>query len=91
MKPNWFQRYSAVRNITLKNIPEPLYEHLKSAASLHRRSLNSEILHCLERVLGAHRMDALERIDAARALREKTARYRISGTELDEAKKSGRR
>jgi plasmid stability protein len=77
-------------NITLKNIPEPLYEQLKTAASLHRRSLNSEILQCLEQAVGARRVDVSARIESARTLREKTARYRISGAELDEARKSGR-
>lgn len=77
-------------NFTLKNIPEPLYEQLKAAASVHRRSLNSEILHCLERVLGARRVDVSERIAAASALREKTAHYRIGEAELNEVKKAGR-
>ncbi|HEC26903.1 MAG TPA: Arc family DNA-binding protein, partial [Gammaproteobacteria bacterium] len=38
--------------ITLKNIPDSLYAQLKTAASVHHRSLNSEILYCVERTLG---------------------------------------
>ncbi|MCI5142319.1 MAG: Arc family DNA-binding protein, partial [Candidatus Electrothrix sp. ATG1] len=34
--------------LTLKNIPEDLYTRLKAAAEAHRRSLNSEILYCVE-------------------------------------------
>lgn len=77
-------------NITLKNIPDALYEHLKAAANVNRRSLNSEILHCLERAHGARRVDVSERIAVARALREKTAHYRMDDAELDEARKNGR-
>lgn len=79
-----------MQTITLKNIPEPLYEQLKDAATVHRRSLNSEILFCLERALGARRIEVSEQIEAARALREKTAHYLISDEELGAAKRSGR-
>lgn len=37
--------------ITLKNIPEDIYGSLKAAAEAHHRSLNSEVIACLERVL----------------------------------------
>jgi len=77
-------------SITLKNIPEPLFEQLKVAAATHRRSLNSEILWCLERIIGSTRVDVRERIDRARALRERTARYRVTDEELNEARRSGR-
>lgn len=38
-------------SITLKNIPDDIYDSLRSAAQAHHRSLNSEIIACLERVL----------------------------------------
>ena len=38
-------------SVTLKNIPDAVYERLKAAAELHRRSLNSEAIVCLESVL----------------------------------------
>lgn len=34
--------------ITLKNIPDAIYEQLKQAAEAHHRSLNSEVIACLE-------------------------------------------
>ena len=37
--------------ITLKNIPDEIYSQLKKTAQRHRRSLNSEIIVCLERSL----------------------------------------
>ena len=43
--------------ITLKNIPEKLYERLKESAADHRRSLNSEIIVRLEHALLSARID----------------------------------
>lgn len=37
--------------LTLKNIPDDGYERLRAAAEMHRRSLNSEAIVCLESVL----------------------------------------
>ena len=76
--------------ITLKNIPEPLYERLKQAAETHRRSLNSEILVCLESVLTPRLHDVEGLLEEARAVREKTAHYRLTDEELDTARRSGR-
>lgn len=55
--------------LTLKNIPDQLYERLRRTATLHRRSLNSEVIVCLESVLLPSVMQASERIARARALR----------------------
>ena len=43
--------------ITIKNIPDELYKRLKKDASLHRRSINSEIIYCIEKVLKSHQFD----------------------------------
>ena len=56
--------------LTLKNIPDELYGRLKAAAEAHRRSLNSEVLVCLEAVLLPQRVSAAERVARARALRQ---------------------
>jgi plasmid stability protein len=37
--------------ITVKNIPTELYELLKQSAAANRRSINSEILTCIERAV----------------------------------------
>ncbi len=76
--------------ITLKNIPDSLYAQLKIAANVHHRSLNSEILYCVERTLGAHKINASEHIEVARKLRLKTAQYNITEQELNDAKNEGR-
>ena len=76
--------------ITLKNIPESLYEQLKAAANIHRRSLNSEILFCVERTLGTHKIDVSEHLKVARNLRRKTAHSSIDDKMLSDAKVEGR-
>jgi plasmid stability protein len=37
--------------ITIKGIPHELYERIKQSAAEHRRSINSEVIVCLERSL----------------------------------------
>ncbi len=76
--------------ITLKNIPDSLYAQLKTAANVHHRSLNSEILYCVERTLGTHKINAAEHIEMARKLRAKTAQYNLTDQELNDFKNEGR-
>lgn len=76
--------------LTIKNIPDELYEHLRASAQAHRRSINSELIHCLEVSLMPAKTDALEVLAQARAIREKIAVYQISSEEIDTAKREGR-
>jgi antitoxin FitA len=77
-------------NITIKNIPDPLYQRLKEAAEIHHRSLNSEVIACLERVLFPLRMSAEERLERAHVLRQDITQYGIKADEIDEAIEQGR-
>jgi len=43
--------------ITVKNIPTELYELLKQSAAANRRSINSEILTCIERAVRGRKAD----------------------------------
>ncbi|MEP5765216.1 MAG: Arc family DNA-binding protein [Halieaceae bacterium] len=56
-----------VPSITLKNIPETLYLALKQRAETHHRSLNGEVISCLEEVAMPRR---ISREDIAEQLRE---------------------
>ncbi len=76
--------------ITLKNIPDSLYVQLKRAANAHHRSLNSEILYCIERALGAHKINTAEHIEMARKLRAKTKQHKLTDQDLVEYKNEGR-
>ena len=44
-------------NITVKNIPADLYEHLKESAGANHRSINGEIIACIERAVGSRKID----------------------------------
>lgn len=77
-------------SLTLKNIPDALYERLKAAAELHRRSLNSEAIVCLESVLLPNRLAPSERVARARALRAGLPQGRFTAEDIDAAKRAGR-
>jgi antitoxin FitA len=76
--------------LTLKNIPDDIYIRLKEAAQAHHRSLNSEILYCVERTLGTHKLDIAEHLSVARTLRAKTAGHPLTDDVLNTAKNAGR-
>jgi plasmid stability protein len=77
-------------NLTLKNIPEDLYLQLKESARLHHRSINGEILYCLERMFRPRPIDVTEHLAEARLIRDKTAHYKLTDEEIDTAKRDGR-
>lgn len=64
-------------SITLKNIPEPIYQRIKQAAKRNHRSMNNEIIACLEQALAPRPVDVAARLDQARRLRA-----RFTGPEL---------
>jgi plasmid stability protein len=76
--------------LTLKNIPEEVYERLKAAAEAHRRSLNSEAIVCLESVLTPGRVPAGERLARARALRSALPKGKFKARDIDAFKREGR-
>ena len=77
-------------NLTLKNIPDEVYERLKAAAETHRRSLNSEAIVCLESVLMPGRVAVDERLGRARALRAALAKTRFRAKDIDAYRREGR-
>ena len=77
-------------NITVKNIPPELYRLLKKNAEINRRSINSEIIVCIERTLRSRRKNPNEILAHARKLRVKTAGHPITDSEIVHAKAEGR-
>jgi plasmid stability protein len=75
--------------LTLKNIPDEVYERLKASAETHRRSLNSEAIVCLESVLLPGRLTPSERLARARALRATLAPATFQATDIDALKREG--
>ncbi|ODS96697.1 MAG: plasmid stability protein [Lautropia sp. SCN 69-89] len=78
-------------SLTLKNIPDELYERLKASAQIHRRSLNSEAIVCLESVLIPGRIAVSERLARARALRAALPRAKFRAKDIDAYKREGRK
>lgn len=76
--------------VTVKNIPDELYERLKSVAEINRRSINSEIIMCIENTIMSHRMNLNEVLENARQLRRLTAEHVIGDEEFNRAKAEGR-
>ena len=77
--------------LTLKNIPDEVYERLKASAETHRRSLNSEAIVCLESVLVPGRVGVSERLARARALRAALPKGKFRAKDIDAFKREGRR
>jgi antitoxin FitA len=76
--------------LTIKNIPDELYEKLKKSAEANRRSVNSEIIVCIERTVASHRVNPDTVITNARTLRSLTAAHPIEDDEFNQAKAAGR-
>jgi len=76
--------------VTVKNMPDELYERLKKTAKKNRRSINSEIIVCIEQAATSRRIDRDEVLENARGLRQWTAGHPISDAEFDQAKEEGR-
>ena len=77
--------------ITIKNLPEELYERIKLQAKANRRSVNSEIISIFEHAIAKRtHMDVKEILERARKVREFTAQYTVTQDEIDRWKKEGR-
>lgn len=76
--------------LTLKNIPDEVYERLKASAQANRRSLNSEAIVCLESVLMPGRVSPKARLARIRALRDRLPKSRLKSRDIDALKREGR-
>jgi tRNA/tmRNA/rRNA uracil-C5-methylase (TrmA/RlmC/RlmD family) len=80
----------AMHTFTVKNIPSDLYEKLKQLAKANRRSINNEIIVCIERSVSSQLVAPEAILTRARRLREKTLDFPISDEEFTQAKVAGR-
>ncbi len=79
--------------IVLRDFPAGLRERLEERARLHGRSLDGEVIACLEATLGQVRIDVEEELARIRRHREQiaaTTNARITNAEIDRAKRKGR-
>ena len=76
--------------VTVKNIPDDLYNRLKSVAEINRRSINSEIIMCIENTVLSRQINLEEVLEDARQLRRLTAGHPISDEKFNHLKAEGR-
>jgi antitoxin FitA len=75
--------------LTLKNIPDSIYELLKEKAKTNRRSINNEVILLLQKYVAPPDDDVATFLEEARKLRAR-AKGMLTIEEIDEAKKMGR-
>ena len=78
-------------NLTIKGIPEGLYKQLKKRAARHRRSLNSEIIWCLEHAASLTTVDPEAWLVKADNLRNRLGLTPVTEQSLREIKTAGRK
>jgi plasmid stability protein len=83
-------RKFAMASITLKNIPDDLYDLLRIQASTHHRSINSEMIHCLETVLRPSTTGVEERLARLQELRSRIQCDQFDAEEINAAIDRGR-
>ena len=76
--------------ITLKGIPDDVYEQLRISAEANRRSLNGEAIACLETILLPGKTTALEHVARARAVRLSLKQEAFKSGDIDRFKRAGR-
>ena len=77
------------RTLTLKNIPDAVYDRLKLCAKAHRRSISSEAVVCLVSVLLPTALTPSERLAHARVLRADLPRGGFGARNIDSLKREG--
>lgn len=77
-------------SLTLKNIPDDIYERLKASAQRNHRSLNSEVIVCLETVLPSAKVTPDERLSRARIPRRSLPEEQFKVCDIDSFKREGR-
>ncbi|MCZ0941613.1 MAG: plasmid stability protein [Gammaproteobacteria bacterium] len=75
-------------SITIKDIPSTLHERLKDAAARHRRSLQNEVVACLERYVDQLPRPKAELLAEAAALRDRLPN--LDHDLVDQFKRAGR-
>ena len=76
--------------ITLKGIPDDVYEQLRVSADANRRSHNSEIIACLETLLLPKKTSAVQHLAAIRAIRARLPEGSFNHKDIDKFKREGR-
>ncbi|MBF0543226.1 MAG: Arc family DNA-binding protein [Candidatus Riflebacteria bacterium] len=76
--------------ITLKNVPRKIHLNIKKRAEKNHRSINGEIISCLERILGLCEEEA-DSILTKAEIAQKGLKFVVTQKEVQEAKIEGRK
>ena len=76
--------------VTIKNIPEQVYERIKAQAKKNHRSINGEIISILEQAISLPPIDVQATLERARRVRELTAGYTVTADEIERMINEGR-
>ena len=77
--------------ITLKNIPDDVYDRLRESAAMNKRSLNNEAIVCLESALMPGHLAPAARLERIRALRNSLPKGKFKASEIETLKRAGRK
>lgn len=80
----------AIPALTIKGLPEPIYRRLKAQAESNHRSLNGEIIACLERAVGAGPFDPAAWLADVAAFQQRSGSLAMTDEELRAARRMGR-
>ena len=70
-------------NFSVRNMPDDLYNELEAAAQRNRRSINSEIIHYIEIMIGRQQRRSKEEMLAYTAqLRERSSAFYMTNERL---------
>jgi len=76
--------------LTIKNIPDAVYRRIKRQASQRRRSLNQEVIACLEQFTGSVAIDPETFLAKVRSLRVKPHKGLVTDRLVTTLKRQGR-
>jgi len=76
-------------SITIKNIPDEIYERIKLRAETNRRSINSEIIECLDQLTRLSQVNSDVVLYEVRRLRE-SINVHINEEDVKKAIRRGR-
>jgi plasmid stability protein len=75
--------------ITIRDIPDDVYAKTKKQAELHHRSINSEVIVCLKKLVQSNRREPDQVTNRARKIKEK-AKGTLSMDDIQQAIDQGR-
>jgi antitoxin FitA len=90
MDPKW-NREDDMVTVTIKNIPQNIYERIKARAKVNHRSINAEILSIFEGAVSLPPIDVQATLKRARKVREWTANYMATDDGIEKMINEGRR